>query len=133
MTGITNKLIAKKGVSFKIAIKNINKFLDNKSIVICNGNDDHILSINYKINKINFKKNYFFYFYDLSKILKKIFPKDKIQTDKLLNLFNIKKKIKPHNAINDCRILNNILKKIKYKIGIKNLLYEISNNIKKFN
>lgn len=134
LTGITKKLILSKGITFDKAITKTFKFLDKKSIIICNGSDDKILKINFKINKINlnfYKKKILFY--DFSKILKKLNPLIKTNTDKLTKLFNLKLKIKPHNAINDCRIIIEVLKKIKKDVGKNSLTIEIMDNLKKFN
>lgn len=134
LTSITNKIIIKKGITFESAIKNFIKFISNKSVIICNGHDDKIIKINLKINNLNLKLiEKKFFFSDLSKILKSLFSSNNLDTENLLNLFKIKRKIISHNALNDCKIIKTILIKISKKIGRKKLINKIFSNAKKFN
>lgn len=133
LTGITKKKILEKGISFDDAMKQIFRFLDKKSVIICNGNDDQILNINFRINKIKLKSFKKVFFYDFSRLLVKLYPSKLTRTNNLLKVFDLKLNIRPHNAINDCKIIYEVLKKIYKEFGRKFIIKEIFNNLKKFN
>ncbi len=132
LTGITDKKLKKRGENFKISMNKTLKFINSNSLIICNGNDDQILKINFKLNNMSnlFAKKRV-YFYNLNKILIKIFPKNNSTTSNLKKIFNIKNKLKPHDALNDCKIINDSIKQLLKNIGKKKFLLEISSNYNK--
>ena len=132
LTGITEKVLKKRGETFEISIKRTIEFIKPNSLIICNGNDYQILKINFKLNKM---KNLFLkkrlYFYNLNKILTKMFPKKNKTTSNLKKLFKLNRKLKAHDALNDCILINDSIKHIIKFIGKKDFLNELNLNYNK--
>lgn len=132
LTGITETILKQRGETFEGSIKRAIEFIKPNSLIICNGNDDQILNINFKLNKM---KNLFIkkklYFYNLNKILIKMFPKKNKTTANLKKLFKLNSKLKVHDALNDCILINDSIKHIIKFIGKKNFLNELNLNYNK--
>ena len=97
LTGITKDILKNKGKFFNKSIHDFFKLIDNESIVFANGKDFEIIKLNMKYNKvIKIKKS--IKFVNLREIL------GNIDTEK--RYLKLKyKKIKLHNALNDCLVL----------------------------
>ena len=97
LTGITKDILKNKGKFFNKSIRDFFKLIDNESIVFANGKDFEIIKLNMKYNKvIKIKKS--IKFVNLREIL------GNIDTEK--RYLKLKyKKIKLHNALNDCLVL----------------------------
>ena len=132
LTGITETILKKRGETFKVSIKKTIEFIKPNSLIVCNGNDDQILKINLKLNKM---RNVFIkkrlYFYNLTKILIKMFPKKNKTTSNLKKLFKLNSKLRTHDALNDCKIINDSIKHIIKFMGKKDFLDELSLNYNK--
>ena len=61
------------------------------------------------------------YFYNLNKILIKMFPKKNKTTVILKKLFKLNSKLKVHDALNDCILINDSIKHIIKFIGKKRI------------
>ena len=97
LTGITKDILKNKGKFFHKNIYNFFKLIDNESIVFANGEDFEIVKLNMKYNKV-MKINKSIKFVNLREIL------GNIDTEK--RYLKLKyKKIKLHNALNDCLVL----------------------------
>ena len=113
LTGITQKIIEKKGIKFTQAYKIIKKVCKDCEI-FCNGNDNEIMQTNLLYNNLkdkNFKiKNIKPILYTKYKIPKKFINSPVIHT-----FFGYKlKKTKMHNAVYDCMNILKVIKKIKF-------------------
>ena len=97
LTGINEKILKSKGKFFNKKIYSFFSFIDKKSIVFSNGNDFDVIKLNMKYNNLN-KINKKITFVDLREII------GNIDTEKRYLKYSYKK-IKLHNALNDCLVL----------------------------
>ena len=132
LTKITSSILKKKGFSFKESMNLIDKFIDNKSILIANGEDLRLLKLNIKYNYLNKRNKKLVYFVNLKKILNKINKKQNHDTENLNKIFKLKINFNPHNSANDCIILYRTIKKLIKVLGEEEFKYIISKNKKLF-
>lgn len=103
LTNIDKKILLKKGVSFRNAIKKMKRFIHGNSLVVFNGSDGEVLRENSKFRGVPFifDPNHFFNFRPLlSKSLN--LPENEIVSGNLPDLLKIKNKTKLHDALDDC-------------------------------
>ena len=119
LTGITQKKIDLKGISFISAYKALKKNVNN-CIIVSNGTDGDVLSQNLKFNKLNEKNldviNIKNYLHEIYNIPDKFLHSTVIHTYFGYKLFNTN----AHNALNDCLNIHKALKKIKFDFNILN-------------
>ena len=106
----------------------IDKFIDDKSILIANGEDLKILKLNIKYNNLNKRNKKSVYFVNLKKILNKINKNQNHDTENLNKIFKFKINFDPHNSSNDCIILYRTIKKLIKILGKEKFKYIISKN-----
>ena len=75
--------------------------------------------MNISYNKISRKKRKYVYYINLKSIFNKIDKTQNFDTQKLNKIFNFKINFKPHNSLNDCRIIYKSLKKLIKLYGKK--------------
>tara|TARA_B110001452_G_scaffold117166_1_gene97226 strand:+ start:422 stop:1036 length:615 start_codon:yes stop_codon:yes gene_type:complete len=128
LTKITSNILKKKGYFFKTSMSLIDKFIDDKSILIANGEDLKILKLNIKYNNLNKRNKKSVYFVNLKKILNKINKNQNHDTENLNKIFKFKINFDPHNSSNDCIILYRTIKKLIKILGKEKFKYIISKN-----
>ena len=128
LTKITSNILKKKGYFFKTSMSLIDKFIDDKSILIANGEDLKILKLNIKYNNLNKRNKKSVYFVNLKKIFNKINKNQNHDTENLNKIFKFKINFDPHNSSNDCIILYRTIKKLIKILGKEKFKYIISKN-----
>ena len=128
LTKITSNILKKKGSFFKTSMSLIDKFIDDKSILIANGEDLKILKLNIKYNNLNKRNKKLVYFVNLKKILNKINKNQNHDTENLNKIFKFKINFDPHSSSNDCIILYRTIKKLIKVLGKEKFKYIISKN-----
>jgi DNA polymerase III alpha subunit (gram-positive type) len=131
LTNITLNTLQKKGHSFKESMKLIDKFINEKILLIANGEDLKLLKMNIKYNNIKKRKKKTVNYINLNKILKGIDKKKNYNTENLDKIFNLKVDINPHNASNDCVIIHKSLRQLIKIYGKKDFENMILKNKKK--
>ena len=114
LTNINKKILLKKGISFKSAIKKMKKIIPENALVIFNGSDGEVLRENCKFKRVPFvfDVNYFFNFRPLlSKSLN--LPEAKLMSGSLPSLLKINQKNIAHDALNDCLCIASSLKYLR--------------------
>jgi|TARA_B100001964_G_scaffold233445_1_gene290713 DNA polymerase III epsilon subunit-like protein len=97
LTGINEKILKSKGKDFNKNIYSFFNLIDKKSIVFSNGNDFEVIKLNMRYNNLD-EINKIITFVDLRKVI------GNIDTEKRYLKYSYKK-IKLHNALNDCFVL----------------------------
>ena len=113
LTGITDKILKAKGVSFYKSYNDLKKFCRNSKI-FCNGDDSLILKKNLIYNNLRDKN---LKIKNIKRILNKKYgiPKKYLHSPIIHTFFGYKlNRKKMHNAINDCNNVLNVLKVIKF-------------------
>jgi DNA polymerase III alpha subunit (gram-positive type) len=128
LTKITSNILKKQGSSFKESMSLIDKFIDDKSILITNGEDLRLLKLNIKYNNLNKRKKKLVYYVNLKKILNRIYKKQNHDTENLNKVFKFKIEFNPHNSSNDCIILYRTIKKLINIFGKEKFKDIISKN-----
>jgi hypothetical protein len=128
LTKITSNILKKKGSSFKESMVLIDRFIDDKSILIANGEDLRLLKLNIKYNNLNKRKKKLVYYVNLKKILNRIYKKQNHDTENLNKVFKFKIEFNPHNSSNDCIILHRTIKKLINIFGKEKFKDIISKN-----
>jgi len=130
LTDITQKILNRKGLLFQDAIKSIDKFIENKTILIANGEDIRLLKFNINHYKIKSRKKKKIYYVNLKSIFKKISEKKNFDTQNLNKIFNFKINFKVHNASNDCIVIHRSIQKFFKLSGKQKFLKLIEENKK---
>ena len=112
LTNISSSKLEKKGKYLNQSIGLIDKFIDQKSILIANGDDIKLLKLNIKFNNIQRKNKKILNFVNLRKILNELDDKKNYDTENLIKIFKLRNNLQKHNASNDCIILYNCIRKI---------------------
>ncbi len=112
LTGISDKILKKKGVEFNIAYKQLIKFI-KKHPTITNGGDEKVIKYNCSLNRINSKELKSKKFYNYRNFLKRIIKKKDLSTNNLIKIFNLKGFYSVHNALTDCLIIKNSIIQLK--------------------
>ena len=128
LTKITSNILKKQGSSFKESMSLIDRFIDDKSILIANGEDLRLLKLNIKYNNLNKRKKKLVYYVNLKKILNRIYKKQNHDTENLNKVFKFKIEFNPHNSSNDCIILYRTIKKLINIFGKEKFKDIISKN-----
>lgn len=104
LTGIKQDLVDKNGSDFKKALEVLKKFVNDTSIILCNGNDGEILRENCVLNQIKIPKwtNKFYNFRPYMSKISGINPNNFISSD-LPRLVGLSDAIKPHTGLDDCK------------------------------
>ena len=119
-----------RGIKFNSFIEKLKLAVKNNSLIICNGEDLRLLKLNIKYhNTTGLNKK--IYFLNLRKLSIKNFKRD-LETESLKKFINLKKKFNFHDSSDDCEILYLYLKFIKKKLGLKNFLLEIFDDVENF-
>ena len=132
LTKITSSILKKKGFSFKESMSLIDKFTNDKSILIANGEDLKLLKLNIKYNNLTQRNKKVVYYVNLKKILNITNNKQNHDTGNLNKLFKFKIKFDPHDASNDCIILYRTIKKLINVLGKEKFEHMISKNKQMF-
>lgn len=116
LTGITNDILTKKGISFNKAIEKLYTFSKYYKLYSY-GNDWDVINENIKINKLEVRKlkkwkQKFFDFKTFIKTNTDINP-EKYSSGTIYKAFKIKANIKQHNAMDDVKSMYLAYKKIK--------------------
>jgi hypothetical protein len=106
----------------------IDRFIDDKSTLIANGEDLRLLKLNIKYNNLNKRKKKLVYYVNLKKILNRIYKKQNHDTENLNKVFKFKIEFNPHNSSNDCIILYRTIKKLINIFGKEKFKDIISKN-----
>ena len=122
LTGITQNIVDKKGVTFNEAMKQFYNFCKTKNNVklpmFSYGNDYNIIKYNLKLNSVNKKSRFYKWekkFYDIRPIFDCYVDTSEYTSGTIYKAFNINKKITyVHNALWDCKSIF---------ISLKNILY----------
>ena len=120
LTGITQNIVDKKGVTFNEAMKKFYDFCKIKNNVklpmFSYGNDYDIIKYNLKLNSVNKKSRFYKWekkFYDIRPIFDCYVDTSKYTSGTIHKAFKINKKITHvHNALWDCRSMFLSLKSI---------------------
>jgi hypothetical protein len=128
LTKITSNILKKQGSSFKESMSLIDRFIDDKSTLIANGEDLRLLKLNIKYNNLNKRKKKLVYYVNLKKILNRIYKKQNHDTENLNKVFKFKIEFNPHNSSNDCIILYRTIKKLINIFGKEKFKDIISKN-----
>jgi DNA polymerase III alpha subunit (gram-positive type) len=128
LTKITSNILKKQGSSFKESMSLIDRFIDDKSTLIANGEDLRLLKLNIKYNNLNKRKKKLVYYVNLKKILNRIYKKQNHDTENLNNVFKFNIEFYPHNSSNDCIILYRTIKKLINIFGKEKFKDIISKN-----
>ena len=110
-------------IKFNSLIEKLRLVIKNNSLVICNGEDLRLLSLNMNYNNST-RLNKKVYFLNLRKLSMEKFKLD-LETESLKKFIDIKKKFNFHDSSDDCEVLYLYLKFIKRKLKIKNFLAKI--------
>ena len=110
LTGITQNIVDKKGVTFNEAMKQFYNFCKTKNNVklpmFSYGNDYNIIKYNLKLNSVNKKSRFYKWekkFYDIRPIFDSYVDTSKYTSGTIHMAFGItKKNIAIHNALWDC-------------------------------
>ena len=114
LTKINRKVLLKKGISFRSAVKTMKKIIPSNSLVIFNGSDGEVLRENCKFKGVpfGFDLNLFLNFRPLlSRQLN--LPESKLVSGNLPSLLKINKKTFLHDALNDCLSISSSLKYLR--------------------
>ena len=114
LTKINRKVLLKKGISYRSAVKKMKKIIPSNSLVIFNGSDGEVLRENCKFKGVPFRfdPNLFFNFRPLlSRQLN--LPESKLVSGNLPTLLKINKKTLLHDALNDCLSISSSLKYLR--------------------
>ena len=104
LTGIEQNLVDKSNNNFQIALKVLKKFLNDASIILCNGNDGEVLRENCILNQIKVPEwaNDFYNFRPYMSEMSGINPINFTSSD-LPKLVGLSKSKKPHTGLDDCK------------------------------
>jgi inhibitor of KinA sporulation pathway (predicted exonuclease) len=114
LTRIDRKVLFKKGVSFKNAMKKMKKIIPRNSLVIFNGSDGEVLRENSKFRGVPFAfdpKHFFNFRPLLSKSLN--LPENNLVSGNLPSLLKINNKAVSHDALKDCLCIASSFKHLR--------------------
>lgn len=114
LTKIQQVDVDKYGVSFENASKKVSLFINNKFPILCNGDDGEVIRENFIINKL-IETKWLQNIYDFRPLLSMNtnINKNHLVSSQMPELFNVKRKIKAHNALDDCYSIYETLKILK--------------------
>lgn len=124
LTGITQKVVNKKGFDFKTALEMFFKWSKNYKLYSF-GTDNIVLYENARLLKLKFpfKKSRFFNIRDLFK--KQGVPVEKYTSGTIVKAFGKNPRYKGHDALNDVRTVVQGLREIK-KLGMPESFHNVS-------
>ena len=114
LTNIQQFDIDKYGVSFENAVNEISLFLNDNFPILCNGDDGEVMRENFIINKL-IETKWLQNIYDFRTLLSNStkINKNYLVSSQMPYLFNIKRDIKAHNALDDCYSIYETFKVLK--------------------